>query len=144
MSTSEVVAEVAPVGTEDSKAHAEAAPKKEERRKSPSLLAKLLAPFKNEKTKVKKKVKTPKSPKEKKEEQPEAAAPAATAVEEAEPSKEEATAAEAAPEVPTEVPKEEVKEKIDEPTPIAPHLGNPETQTSKSFHTTVKHSGLEF
>lgn len=39
---------------------------KEEKPKSPSLLAKLLAPFKNEKAKVDKKVKAPKSPKKEK------------------------------------------------------------------------------
>lgn len=47
-------------------AEAEAAPKKEERPKSPGLLAKLLAPFKNDKAKVEKKVKAPKSPKKEK------------------------------------------------------------------------------
>lgn len=45
---------------------AEGEAKKEDRPKSPSLLAKLLAPFKNEKAKGEKKVKAPKSPKKEK------------------------------------------------------------------------------
>lgn len=49
--------------TRSVQAEAEAETKKEERPKSPGLLAKLLAPFKNEKAKVEKKVKAPKSPK---------------------------------------------------------------------------------
>ncbi len=47
-------------------AEADAEAKKEDRPKSPGLLAKLLAPFKNEKAKVEKKVKAPKSPKKEK------------------------------------------------------------------------------
>jgi hypothetical protein len=47
-------------------AEAEASPKKEDRPKSPGLLAKLLAPFKGDKAKVEKKVKAPKSPKKEK------------------------------------------------------------------------------
>lgn len=47
---------------------AEPEAKKEERPKSPSLLSKLLAPFKHEKTKTEKKVKEKSPKKEKKEE----------------------------------------------------------------------------
>jgi len=45
---------------------AEPEAKKEERPKSPSLLSKLLAPFKDGKSKTEKKVKAPKSPKKEK------------------------------------------------------------------------------